>query len=125
MEQGREVFAVPGQVGSSRSRGTHKLIRQGAKLVECVEDIIEEIAPQLRSRDGKATPRPQAMLPASASAEAKQVFALLMQQSLHIDEVTEKSGLPPAKVSEVLLDLELQGLLKQLPGQRYMIVNGS
>ena len=47
VEQGREVFAVPGEVGSSRSRGAHRLIRQGAKLVETVDDIIEEIAPQL------------------------------------------------------------------------------
>lgn len=123
LEQGREVFAVPGPVGSSRSRGTHQLIRQGAKLVECVDDIIEEIAPQLRGPNGRSTRSSQPSLPASASAEAKRVFSLLMQQALHIDEVTENSGLSPAKVSEILLDLELQGLLKQLPGQRYMVVN--
>ena len=50
LEQGREVFAVPGEVGASRSRGAHQLIRQGAKLVETVDDIIEEIAPQLVAR---------------------------------------------------------------------------
>ena len=52
IEQGREVFAVPGEVGSSRSRGAHRLIRQGAKLVETVDDIIEEIAPQLARQSG-------------------------------------------------------------------------
>lgn len=123
VEQGREVFAVPGQIGSSRSRGAHRLIRQGAKLVESVDDIIEEIAPQLSSRDNRGARRPQAELPAHASAEAKRIFALLRDRSLQIDEVTENSGLAPAKVSEILLDLELQGLLKQLPGQRYTIVD--
>ena len=54
VEQGREVFAVPGEVGSSRSRGAHRLIRQGAKLVETVDDIIEEIAPQLARLSGGA-----------------------------------------------------------------------
>ena len=54
VDQGREVFAVPGEVGSSRSRGAHRLIRQGAKLVETVDDIIEEIAPQLARQSGIA-----------------------------------------------------------------------
>jgi DNA processing protein len=117
VEQGREVFAVPGEVGSSRSRGAHRLIRQGAKLVETVNDIIEEIAPQLMNRTGGAPARPE--LPQQASHEARKIFALLQERSLHIDEVIESSGLPPSKVSEILLDLELQGFLQQLPGKRY------
>jgi DNA processing protein len=117
VEQGREVFAVPGEVGSSRSRGAHRLIRQGAKLVENVNDIIEEIAPQLVSR---AVGAPAfAELPQLASQEARRILSMLQERSLHIDEVIEGSGLPPSKVSEVLLDLELQGFLQQLPGKRY------
>ena len=119
VEQGREVFAVPGEVGSSRSRGAHRLIRQGAKLVETVDDIIEEIAPQLLSRPGEPAREPQRMLPQSASAEVRKIFALLQGRSLQIDEVIEGSGLTPAKTSEILLDLELQGYLRQLPGKRY------
>jgi DNA processing protein len=119
VEQGREVFAVPGEVGSSRSRGAHRLIRQGAKLVETVDDIIEEIAPQLLSRPGEPAREPQRMLPQSASAEVRKIFALLQGRSLQIDEVIEGSGLTPAKTSEILLDLELKGYLRQLPGKRY------
>ena len=119
VEQGREVFAVPGEVGSSRSRGAHRLIRQGAKLVETVDDIIEEIAPQLLSRPGEPAREPQRMLPQGASAEVRKIFALLQGRSLQIDEVIEGSGFSPAKTSEILLDLELQGYLRQLPGKRY------
>jgi DNA processing protein len=119
-EQGREVFAVPGEVGSSRSRGAHQLIRQGAKLVERVEDIIEEIAPQLISSTG-FTVRPQRVLPPSMSGEARQVFELLAERPLHIDDIIQTSGVSSAKAAEILLELELQGLLKQLPGKRYIV----
>src|SRR5438552_4522181 len=119
VEQGREVFAVPGEVGSSRSRGAHRLIRQGAKLVETVEDIVEEIAPQRFTRAGEQAKDGRRGLPQNASEEVKKIFHLLQERSLQIDEVIESSGFSPAKVSEVLLDLELQGYLRQLPGKRY------
>ena len=120
LEQGREVFAVPGEAGASRSRGTHQLIRQGAKLVERVEDVLEEIAPQLarRSATADASKLPP-VLPPNMSPEAKKIFELVLGRPRQIDEVIETSGFPPAKVSEILLDLEILGLLKQLPGKRF------
>jgi DNA processing protein len=117
VEQGREVFAVPGEVGSSRSRGAHRLIRQGAKLVETVEDIVEEIAPQLLTRGDAA--QEQRTLPPDVSDEVRKIFNLLRERSLQIDEIIEGSGLTSARVSEILLDLELRGYLRQLPGKRY------
>lgn len=119
VDQGREVFAVPGEVGSSRSRGAHRLIRQGAKLVETVEDIIEEIAPQLLPRSGNAAGAVPRVLPPHASDGARKIFALLQENSLHVDQVIERTGLATAQVLEILLDLELQGLLRQSPGKVY------
>lgn len=120
LEQGREVFAVPGHAGASRSRGTHRLIRQGAKLVEGVEDIVEEIAPQL-IKDGHRLESPRLLIPPGLSPECRKVFDLVAAHSLQIDEVIEASGLSPAKVSEILLDLEIRGILKQLPGKVFAV----
>jgi DNA processing protein len=118
-EQGREVFAVPGEAGASRSRGSHRLIRQGAKLVETVEDIIEEIAPQLSRRNGDAAPASARSLPEHSGPAARQIFALLKEASLQVDQVIEQSGLPAPQVLQVLLDLELQGFVCQTPGKIY------
>ncbi|HSC42928.1 MAG TPA: DNA-processing protein DprA [Candidatus Binatia bacterium] len=118
-EQGREVFAVPGEAGASRSRGSHRLIRQGAKLVETVEDIIEEVAPQLSRRNGDAAPASARSLPENSGPAARQIFALLKETSLQVDQVIEQSGLPAPQVLQVLLDLELQGFVCQTPGKIY------
>ena len=119
LEQGREVFAVPGEAGASRSRGAHQLIRQGAKLVETVNDIIEEIAPQLIRRAG-TVPEPRARtLPPNAGENTRKVLILLQDNPLHVDQVIERTGLPPAQVLGILLDLELQGFIRQSPGKVY------
>jgi len=121
IDQGREVFAVPGEVGSSRSRGAHRLIRQGAKLVETVDDILDEIAPQLARQSGAAVKHVAQLLPPTSSAAVQRVFAMLQERSLQVDEIIEHSGLVPAEVLGILLDLELQGYLRQLPGKVYTV----
>jgi len=121
IDQGREVFAVPGEVGSSRSRGAHQLIRQGAKLVESVNDIIEEIAPQLVRQPGAGAKSEVRPLSQSSSAATRKVYALLQERSLQVDEIIENSGLVSAEVLGILLDLELQGYLRQLPGKVYTV----
>lgn len=119
LEQGREVFAVPGEAGRSRSRGTHGLIRQGAKLVEGVEDILEEVAPQLVGALKKDARGP-ALRAAGLGADAQRVLELIGAEALHVDEIAERSGLSPARVLEILLRLEIDGLLQQLPGKRFV-----
>jgi DNA processing protein len=119
LEQGREVFAVPGEAGASRSRGSHRLIRQGAKLVETVDDIVEEIAPQLAGRSGSVAPAPARTLPAGVGEPMRRVFDLLQENALQVDQVIERSRLPAPQVLEILLDLELRGLVRQSPGNLY------
>jgi DNA processing protein len=120
LEQGREVFAVPGEAGASRSRGCHQLIRQGAKLVETVDDIVEEIAPQLARRDGAtATGAPPRLLPPSAGDGARRIFDLLQENTLQVNQLIERTRLPAAEVLQILLDLELQGFVRQSPGHLY------
>ena len=118
-EQGREVFAVPGEAGASRSRGSHRLIRQGAKLVETVDDIIEEVAPQLARHGGDAASPSARTLPENSGPAARQIFALLNQSSLQVDQVIEQTGFAAPQVLQVLLDLELQGFISQTPGKIY------
>ena len=114
LEQNREVFAVPGDVRSGRNAGCHQLIKDGAKLVENVEDVLEELVMW-------AAPRPQSE-PAPAPTlppEEESVYALLSRQPRHIDELAQDSALPPATLLDVLLRLELDGLVDQLAGKRF------
>ena len=115
LEQNREVFAVPGDVRSGRNAGCHQLIKDGAKLVEDVEDVLEELTMW-------ASPRPQsAPIPTPAlPPEDESVYALLSRQPRHIDELAQHSALPPATLLDVLLRLELDGLVDQLAGKRFL-----
>ena len=122
-EQGREVFAVPGSVQSEQSRGTNGLIKQGAKLVERVDDIIEELLPQMepsfsaqmQARRTALTRQVQSSVPVLEHDEAA-LYAALSTEPVHIDELISKTGLPAASVSGLLLSLELKGAIRQLPG---------
>jgi DNA processing protein len=115
LEQGREVFAVPGNVGAEGSQGTNQLIKEGAKMVESSDDILEEILPQWR-REGGASQKvesPDRDLP----EEEKILYERLGENPLHIDVIIRESRLEPGRVSSLLLNLELKGLITQWPGK--------
>jgi DNA processing protein len=115
LEQGREVFAVPGNVGAEGSRGTHQLIKDGAKLVESSEDILEEILPQWQRE--RETAEKAGGPERDLSKEEKTLYELLGESPLHIDALIRGSQFDPGKVSSLLLDMELKGLICQWPGK--------
>jgi DNA processing protein len=115
LEQGREVFAIPGNVGAGGSRGTNRLIKDGAKLVESSEDILEEILPQWKrekERIEEVKPRGPEL-----SEEEKILYEMLGETPLHIDAMIRESKFEPGKVSSLLLNLELKGVISQWPGK--------
>ncbi len=112
-EQGREVFAVPGSVTSFKSMGTHGLIKQGAKLVESVTDIIEELNVNLQKAPTNQSARPAIEL----SPEEETILEKLSAYPIHIDKLIQALPLSTGAVSGILLGLELKGLVTQTPGK--------
>ncbi len=117
LEQGREVLAVPGSILGGKSHAPHQLLKQGAKPVERVEDILEELRLPI-SRAGKVEPLQMEPLEA-------EVFSCLTHEPRHIDAIVQESGLEPHRVAGVLLDLEVKGVVCQLPGKRFARSLGS
>lgn len=107
LDQGRDVFAVPGPVGD-RTRGTHQLLRQGATLAERADDVISEIAPHLLRRK----PAPPVLMDDDA-----RVYAAVAENSTGIEQIMSVAGLSVAVTLDILMRLELRGLIVQLPGK--------
>jgi DNA processing protein len=124
LEQSREVFAVPGKIDSFNSFGTNRLIKQGAKLVESVEDIIEELEPRIRFhlrqlKDKKPTePNKVAILDLTSKEGA--VYNNLTDTPKYIDEIIVDSGLSATEVLAILLRMEIKHLIRQLPGKLFV-----
>lgn len=125
LEQGKEVFAVPGPISSARSAGTNQLLKDGARLVTGVADILEELrgvghavaapAPAVTDAGPDVPPPPP---PGLAPDEAK-VYAALTSDPRHVDDLAAASGLAPSNVLAALLGLELRDLAESLPGKQY------
>ena len=127
LEQGREVFAVPGKVDSMTSKGTNKLIKQGAKLAQGVEDILEElnindllhrvggIESHLRGGEGVETK----INPILDKYESL-VYTLLSSDPKYIDDICLESGIAPNRIAGILLNLEIKKFAKQLPGKNFV-----
>ncbi len=132
LEQDRQVFAVPGSPLTGKTRGSNRLLKEGARPVDCVEDVLEELAPQLANR-----PR---VMPAPAASAAKsrheaapsraplgdQKFQTVIEhlsssERVHIDSIVESSGMNAQTVLGVLLELELSGVVVQHPGKLFSL----
>ena len=122
LDQGRDVFAVPGPVKEETCRGSNGLIKEGAKLVEQAQDIWDEILPQIdvRLREVLSADEEQATIRKPLEPQDAQVYAALSSDARSVDAVIEQTGLNAAKVASSLLSLELSGHVRQLPGQQYI-----
>jgi len=118
LEQNREVFAVPGKVDSATSFGTNQLIKEGAKLVQTAEDIMDELELKLKvSSKGAA----EALKP-NISQDEKAVYESLSGDPKYLDDVVEEVKLPLNKTQELLLRLQIRKLVRELPGKHFIRV---
>ncbi len=123
LEQGREVFAVPGPIFSPMSRGAHHLLRQGAKIVEGIEDICQEVPAWSNqsaypSINTKLLPEKKELL---LEMDHESILQKLSDVPLHIDQLTIHSTQAVSSISLALLELQLGGKVIQLPGQHYVL----
>jgi DNA processing protein len=120
LDQNREVFALPGHVTSKRSRGCNALIKEGrAKLVESTDDILEELSSRLRHLLKKSE-KDEKPHPPEMNFFERSIYDALTEDPLHIDSITEKTGMSTADVLVNLLSLEFKGIVKQLPGKMFL-----
>ncbi len=118
LKQGREVFAIPGSIHNPMAKGCHQLIKQGAKLVECAQDILEELAPQLKlplqqsaAQDERAT--------ATLSDAQQKLLAQMAFEPVTLDTLAVMTRWPVSSLQSTLLTLEMAGLIEVLPGGLY------
>jgi len=115
MEQGRDVFAVPGNINSPASKGTNRLIQQGAKLVTSADDILEELNLAMVLEHSAV----QLALPETPDEAA--LFEYLSAQPIHVDELSRSTGLASSVVSSTLTLMELKGIVRQVGGMNYIM----
>ncbi|MEI7425890.1 MAG: DNA-processing protein DprA [Candidatus Moraniibacteriota bacterium] len=116
MESNREVFAIPGSLFSPTSIGTNNLIKSGAKMVTCVQDILEEF------NFSQATPTKQTMLKLPDNKEEEILLTILSNVPLHIDTIAKQSDLTVSVISSTLTMMEIKGWIKNLGGQNYILL---
>lgn len=119
VENGREVFAVPGKIDSPKSKGTNHLIKQGAKLVESADDIVSELSEEVRQAL-KPKRGDQRELVLHLPKDEEQVLKVIENEEIHIDTISSLVRLPAHLVSGILVRLEIKGLIRQLVGKFFI-----
>ncbi len=124
LEQGREVFAVPGRIDSVKSAGTHTLLQQGAKLVHSINDIVEEFPANVfqQSVEEAGMEEDEQVFFENLSQEEAELFEFIGVYPRTFDEIIKDSGFTVQRINEVLLLLELKGMVQTLPGKSYQRV---
>ena len=117
VDQDREVFAIPGPITSGKSAGVNKLINNGAKLVQGVDDILSELDQLLNLNFEKKT---NAAKEVNLTGNYKVIYDLLNDEAIHVDQLAIKASLSPAETLSALLTLELMGLIRQMAGKMFI-----
>ena len=124
LDQGREVFAIPGDARRKSSKGTHELIKDGAKLVEGAEDVVEEF-PDLRAAlplaegdGGKVEDKIEEL-----DSDQKKVYLEMDYEPSHFDDLVESTGFLPARLSHIIFELQMKEMVKKLEGNRWIKIN--
>ncbi|MGQ9608517.1 MAG: DNA-processing protein DprA [bacterium] len=123
LEQGREVFAVPGPIFSETSKGTNSLIKQGAKLVESTDDILTELTfyiPNSYGNECEYLKDDDKIMEKQLSEEEYKIWKVVDYTPIHIDDITRQTNLPTSVVSAMLVILELKGLIQQQTGKLFV-----
>lgn len=120
LEQGKEIFAVPGRIDTVYSQGTHGLIQQGAKLVTCVEDVLQELSFSESQLPPVAVNRVEKCLAETLADEERQIVQQIGTTPVHIDELAGAFS-NRAALGKILLNLELKKVIKQLPGKVFVV----
>lgn len=118
LEQGREVFALPGRIDANNSVGTNKLLKQGAKLVTCCDDILEEF--NLFSMDIRKQVIPAAKQKIACSNDENLLYNYMGQQAVGIDDLIEKTSLTSSQIASLILKLQFKKLIRELPGKHFI-----
>ncbi len=118
LEQNREVFAVPGSIHSFKSTGSHFLIKQGARLIENADDVLDELGMNY-AYSSKSDTFQKGELPPMDEAE-KAIYDIIGDYPLHIDQITRQGCLAPGKAASILMRMELKGIIRQLPGKVFV-----
>lgn len=119
LEQGKEVFALPGKIDSENSFGTNELIKDGAKLVSCTEEIIEELKVPLLNNKRCLGTEDDSVKEVRGHKE-KEVLSLLSDMPVNLDEILEKTEIDRSTIFKILLELEINGCIRELPGKQFV-----